>query len=226
MISSSSVIMVDIWWYGQSCFKIKGKDASLVVDPFSGEATGLAEPKLEASIVCVTHSHADHNNQALVSGAGDKEAFVINGPGEYEINGVNIVGIESWHDEKEGAERGKNTIYNIVIDDVSIVHLGDLGEKKLTQVQLDMMSECDVLLIPVGGTYTIEAQDAPDLIAQLEAKIVVPMHYKIDKLTYELAPVGDFLKAVGRENVEKLPKLSVSRDRLPTETEIVLLEVS
>ncbi len=218
--------MVDIWWLGQACFKIKGKNAGVVVDPFSAELTGLKEPKADADIVCVSHSHPDHNDPSWVKGMGETKPFVISGPGEYEISGVNIVGVDSFHDDKGGAERGKNTIYNIVIDEVSIVHLGDLGQKKLTQQQLDLMSECDVLMIPVGGVYTIEAGDAPDIIAQLEAKIVVPMHYKIEGLKYDLAPVGDFLKAEGRENIEKQTKLSVSADRIPEETEIILLEKS
>src|SRR3989344_6795799 len=146
--------MVDIWWYGQACFKIKGKSASLVCDPYSSDFTGLKPLKLDANIVCITHSHQDHNSADVVSGVEEGTSpFVISGPGEYEISGVNIVGINSFHDDKQGAERGKNTIYLITVDDVNIVHLGDLGQKKLTQEQLKELSVCDVLLIPVGGVY-------------------------------------------------------------------------
>ena len=218
--------MVDIWWFGQACFRIKGKNAVVVVDPFDANAVGLKEPKLDADIVCVTHGHPDHSRPDIVKGTGEKEPFVINGPGDYEISGVNIVGVDSFHDDKEGAERGKNTIYNITVDDVNIVHLGDLGQKKLTQQQLDGIGQCDVLMIPVGGIYTIEAKDAPDIIAQLEAKIVVPMHYGVPGLKFDLAPVGDFLKAIGKENSQAEAKLSTAKEKLPTETEVVLLSQS
>ena len=217
--------MVDIWWQGQACFKIKGKSASLVIDPFNSQFTGLKALKVDADIVCVTHDHGDHNDVASVKGTQEgREAFVIKGPGEYEISGVNIVGIPSFHDDKQGAERGKNTIYLITIDEVNIVHLGDLGQKKLTQGQIEELSICDVLMIPVGVVYTIEAKDAPDIISQLEPKIIIPMHYKIDDLKFPLVPVGDFLKVMGKENVEILPKVSISRERLPEEPEVVLLQ--
>lgn len=216
--------MVDIWWYGQACFRIKGKDASVVVDPFNSQFTGLSPLKLEADIVCVTHDHGDHNDVSVVMGVEGKEPFVIKGPGEYEISGVNIVGIASFHDEKEGAQRGKNTIYNISIDEVNIVHLGDLGQKKLTQTQVEALSSCDVLLIPVGGTYTIDGRDAPDIIAQVEPKIVVPMHFKVEKLKFPLADEGAFLSSMGKEKPEAVGKLSVSRERIPEEMQVVLLE--
>lgn len=217
--------MVDIFWYGQSCFRIKGKNASIVIDPYNPDFTGLAAPKIDADIVCVTHEHEDHNFVLGVKGSGERPPFIISGPGEYEISGINVLGISSYHDDKEGAERGKNTIYQITIDDVNIVHLGDLGQKKLTQNQIESLA-CDVLLIPVGGIYTIEAKDAPDLISSLEPKIVVPMHYKTNSLKFDLAPVDDFKKAMGKENAESLPKLSVSRDKLPEELEVAILDVN
>lgn len=219
--------MIDIWWYGQACFKIKGKGvAAVVVDPFSPQFTGLKLPKLEANIVCITHGHEDHNNEGGVAAPDGAKPFVISGPGEYEISGINVIGIDSDHDDKDGAERGKNTIYQITVDEVNIVHLGDLGQKKLRQDQIEALSGCDVLMIPVGGTFTIDGKDAPDIITSLEPKIVVPMHYKIDGLKFDLAPVSEFLKAMGKEAGEKLPKLSLSRERLPEEVEVAVLEVN
>ena len=227
--------MVDIYWYGQSCFKIKSKNATVVVDPFNPDFVGLKLPRIEADIVCISHGHEDHNFLSVVKSTETKDPidatistgkpFVIEGPGEYEISGVNIVGIASFHDDKNGEERGENTSYQILIDGVSIVHLGDLGQKKLTQTQIEAISTCDVLMIPVGGVYTIEAKDAPDIIASLEAKIVVPMHYKINGLKFELAPVSDFMKVMGKENIEAVPKLSVAADKLPEELEVALLSV-
>lgn len=216
--------MVDIWWLGQACFRIKGKNATVVCDPYDPAFTGLANLKVEGNIVTISHSHEDHNNVTAVAGAEGEAPFVINGPGEYEKSGVNIVGVASFHDDKDGAERGKNTIYNITVEEINIVHLGDLGQAKLTQEQVEALSSCDVLLIPVGGTYTIDAKQAPDIIAQLEPKIVVPMHYKVEKLKFALDPVEPFLKQMGKESKEALPKLSISRDRLPEEMDIVVLE--
>ncbi len=227
--------MVDIWWYGQACIKAKGKAASVVFDPYSAEFTGLKPLKIDANIVCVTHDHQDHNyveavkgvDDALPSGSEDssgRRPFVISGPGEYEKSQVNIVGISSFHDDKNGAERGKNTIYLATVDEINIVHLGDLGQSKLSQEQIEERSLCDVLFIPVGGVYTIDAKEAPDIIAQLEPKIVVPIHYKIPGLKFNLTPVDNVLKPMVKETKPQ-PKRSVSKERLPEELEIIVLEV-
>lgn len=216
--------MVDITFYGQACFKVKGKGATLVFDPYDSSFTGLSPLKLEANIICVTHPHQDHNQISSVKGVMDNEPFVISGPGEYEISGVNVVGLDSFHDDKQGVERGKNIIYQVILDEVNIVHLGDLGQKKLTQEQIEILTECDILMIPVGGTFTIDSKDAPDIISQIEPKIIIPMHYKLPGLKFDLAPLSEFLKTMGKESVEPMPKLSVSADKLPEEPEIVVLE--
>lgn len=216
--------MVDIWWYGQACFRLKGKSASVVIDPYDPVFTGLSKLKVEGEVVCVTHSHQDHNNVDAVKTSEGKEPFVISGPGEYETLGVNIVGVSSFHDDKEGVERGKNTIYNISIDEVNIVHLGDLGQKSLSQPQLEKLSNCDVLLIPVGGVFTIGGKDAPDIITEIEPKIVIPMHYKVEGLKFPLEDVKDFMTAMGKVKAETVSKLTLSRERLPEETEVILLE--
>ena len=216
--------MVDITWHGQACFKIKGRIASVVVDPYESDFTGLKPLKLEADIVCITHNHQDHNNTGAVKTEDGRDPFVISGPGEFEKMGVNIVGVASFHDNSQGQERGKNTIYNITVDEMNIVHLGDLGQKKLTQEQVEQLSSCDVLLIPTGGTFTIEGKDAPDIIAHIEPKIVVPMHHKVEGLKFALDPVEKFLSAMGKEKQESQNKLSISKEKLPEELELVLLE--
>lgn len=210
---------MDILWYGQACFKLKGKTASLIIDPYESESTGLKLPKdMEADVAIRTHEHADHSNIEAVTG----EPIKISGPGEYEIKGVAISGIPVYHDKSEGSERGKNTVYNINIDGINVVHLGDLGHL-LTEEQIGQIGACDILLIPVGGVYTITAQEAPDVIAQLEPKIVIPMHYKIEGLMYELSPIEEFLKAYGSENTEAQPKLAVTKEKLPEDTQVVIL---
>src|SRR3989344_1358586 len=213
--------MVDVWFHGQACVRVKGKGPTIVFDPYDSDFCGLAPLKIAADVVCVTHDHKDHNNAEVIKPVEEgKSPFVISGPGEYEISGVNIVGIASFHDDKQGQERGKNTIYNVTCDEVNFVHLWDLGQKTLSQEQVSELSNCDVLFIPVGGTYTISAKDASDIIAQIEPKIIVPVHYKLPGLKFDLDEVSSFLLVMGRENLQAVPKLSVSREKLPEEVEI------
>lgn len=210
---------MDISWYGQACFKIKGKTTNVVIDPFKPGFVGLKLPKLSADIVLVTHNHQDHNNASVVDG----NPVVISGPGEYEVKGVSIVGIASFHDNNQGADRGKNTIYHVVIDGVAVVHLGDLGQP-LTQEQVSQIGTCDILMVPVGGTYTIDAAKAADVITQLEPSVILPMHYKLPALKFELDPVEKFLKEIGKEGAKPTPKYTVTKEKLPQEPEIIVLE--
>ncbi len=210
---------MDITWYGQACFRIKGKTATLVIDPYDPTFTGLKLGKLSADMVLVTHGHEDHNNTAIVEG----EPVVIAGPGEYEVKGVTVSGIATFHDSQEGAERGKNTVYHCDIDGVSVVHLGDIGHT-LTKEQVAAISPCDILMLPVGGTYTIAADQAQEVVTQLEPAIVIPMHYKIAGLKFELDPLEKFLKEAGAEGATPQPKLTVTKDKLPVESEVVVLQ--
>lgn len=210
---------MDIYWYGQSCFKIKGKTATVVIDPYDPEFTGLKLPKdLEAQLVLVTHSHKDHNFIEAVKG----DSLVISGPGEYEKSGVSVEGIKTFHDKDSGAERGVNTIYHLVIDGINIVHLGDLGHN-LSEEQSSLIDQTDILMVPVGGTYTINAEGASEVVSTLEPGIVIPMHYKLPEGKSELSGVEPFLKEMGAENLEAVPKLSITKDKLPEETTVILL---
>ncbi len=213
---------MDIYWYGQACFKIKGKNATVVIDPFDPEFVGLKLPKdLSGDIVLKTHDHKDHNFLSAVGG----DPVQITGPGEYEIKGVAVVGVGVFHDKQNGAEKGKNTVYNIQIDGVSIVHVGDLGHQ-FTQAQLEEIGDTDILLIPVGGTYTIDAKDAAEIVAQLEPRIIIPMHYGIEGLKFPLDGVDKFLKEMGTEAITPQPKLSITKDKLPEESQVIILSKS
>ncbi|MFA5933388.1 MAG: MBL fold metallo-hydrolase [Microgenomates group bacterium] len=214
---------MDIYWLGQSCFKIKGKTATIVIDPFNPEFTGLKLPKdLDAQVALSTHSHEDHNNVAAVTGS----PLVIAGPGEYEVAGVSVEGIATFHDNANGAEKGTNTAYHLLVDGINIVHLGDLGHK-LTESQLSKIDSTDILMIPVGGKFSLDAELAVEVVAQLEPKIVIPMHYLIPELKIEgLEKVDAFLKEMGAENAEVQPKLSITRDKLPEATIVVVLSKS
>lgn len=213
---------MDIFYLGQASFRIKGKQASLVIDPFDNQI-GIKFPKVEADIVAVTHDHFDHNAISAVGG----EPYVVSGPGEYEVKGVEIVGVSSFHDDKKGEERGRNTIYNFKIDRINVAHLGDLGQESLSNDQLEEIGNVDILLIPVGGFYTIDASAASKIASQLEPKIIIPMHYAdSDSNIKELEGVEKFLKEMGKENIEPAPKLTITPDKLPEEAQVVVLAKS
>ncbi len=208
---------MNITWYGQSCFRLalqgqkKAKQwTSLVIDPFD-ESIGLRLPKLEADILLVTHEHKDHNNQKIAT----KETFFINSPGEYELRDIFIQGISSFHDKEKGKERGLNTIYTVETEEIKLCHLGDFGQEELTDEQLRNIGEIDVLMIPVGGIYTIDAKEATKVISQIEPRIVVPMHYKIPGLKTKLDDLGVFLKAIGNKEAKPEEKISIQKKSLP-----------
>lgn len=210
---------MDIYFYGQACFKLKGKTATVFIDPYKEDFTGLKLPKdLSADIAISTHNHDDHNNLDAITDT----ALKVSGPGEYEVKGVSVTGVSTFHDKEKGTQRGRNTVYNISVDGLNIVHLGDLGDK-LTEEQIEEIGSTDVLLVPVGSVYTIDAKTASDVVSQLEPKIVIPMHYGLPGLKFELEPVENFLKEMGFDNVEPVSKLSTTKDKLPGELQVVLL---
>lgn len=217
---------MDITYLGHASFKLRGKTASVVVDPFDPGMVGLPYPKVSAEIVVASHDHRDHNAVERVSGtAGRAEPFVISAPGEYEVSGVSVFGFRTWHDKKEGAERGKNMVSVIHIDEVVVAHLGDLGHT-LSDKLIEDMNEVDVLLVPVGGAYTINASEAVQVVEQIEPSIVIPMHYKASGMKKgfdELANVEAFLKEIGEEGARREAKLTVTKADLPEEREVVVL---
>lgn len=209
---------MNINWYGQSYFKITGKNVTVVTDPFDAKI-GLKPPRAEADIITISHTHPDHNNLEVIKG----EPIIIDGPGEYSVRGVEIQGIGSYHDNSQGKERGTNTIYTIEVDNIKICHLGDLGQD-LSDEQIDKIGNVDILLIPVGGVYTIGAEQAIEVINQIEPRIVIPMHYKVQGLNINLDNLDKFSKEIGASKT--LPKLSIKKKELPSEdTEVIVLEV-
>ncbi|TSC74862.1 MAG: beta-lactamase domain-containing protein [Parcubacteria group bacterium Gr01-1014_33] len=198
-----------IQWYGQSCFKIQSGEWVLAIDPFAKEI-GLTPPRFRADIVLVTHAHYDHSNAATIAGT----PFVITDPGEYEVGNTFVRGIETFHDNVKGKDRGKNTIYAITLEDIRLLHLGDFGEEKLRDETLEEIAKVDILMIPVGGTYTITAEQAAKVVAQIEPKIVIPMHYKIPALTIDLAEVTPFLKEMGSVGAKSEEKLTLKKKDL------------
>jgi len=219
---------MDIYPLGHASFKLKGKMASVVTDPYDPKVVGLKFPKhTTADIVTISHNHPDHNFAKAVESEPGNQKIVLTGPGEYEVKGIDVVGIATFHDGNEGAQRGKNVMYKIDIDGMTVLHCGDLGHK-LTEEQVEVIDNVDILLIPVGGFYTIDAATAGDVVTQLEPSIVIPMHYNRDGLDPKafgnLTPLANFLKVIGQETVMPLPKLKVTKDSLPQETQVVILE--
>ncbi|MGB9911036.1 MAG: MBL fold metallo-hydrolase [Microgenomates group bacterium] len=214
---------MEIQFFGHSCFRLKFKKEIVVTDPFDSQVTGLKLPKINADIVTVSHQHQDHNNFSAILGTPQRpEPFLISGPGEYEIGEIRIIGISSFHDKKKGKERGKNTIYLFESEGLRLVHLGDLGEK-LTEEQLEELEGSDIVFVPVGGKYTLSPQEAKEVITQINPSIVIPMHYALPGMKFDLEKVEDFLEIMGIEKPSFLPKLIIKGENLPEEREVIVL---
>jgi len=217
--------MAKIYWAGRSCFQIsvsnhKDHSVDIVIDPYD-EKVGLKLPNLSADILLVTHNHHDHNNIKGVKGT----PFIIDGPGEYEVKEVFVQGISSFHDDQGGKERGQNTIYVFEAEEMKFCHLGDLGQKQLTDEQLEKIDKVDVLMIPVGGGYTIDSPAAQKIISQIEPKVVIPMHYALPGQKDSLDEVSKFLKTMGKPSITPQEKVVVKTSTLPSDgMEIIVLQ--
>ncbi|MDQ1261870.1 MAG: hypothetical protein QG575_1051 [Euryarchaeota archaeon] len=206
-----------VTWLGHSCFLLKSDEGlSLLLDPFHECEVGYAMPETRADIVIISHDHLDHNN---VDAAGS-EAEVISGPGEYICRDMEILGIKSYHDAQSGKLRGTNTIFCFALDGIRVCHLGDLGHT-LSLAQVKAIGSVDLLFLPVGGRYTIDAVGANRVMSQLHPVVTVPMHYRTEDLGFELDPVDDFLK--GRESVKPQEELQLTKEDLSDEGRVVLL---
>lgn len=186
---------VKIRWLGHACFEITAPSGTTVVtDPFD-EQVGYRLPAVKADVVTVSHDHFDHGNVSVIGG----NPKVFRGPGRHEAHGITAEGIATFHDEAGGAKRGKNTVFVLDVGGVRLCHLGDLGHV-LTDGQVKEIGPVDVLFVPVGGVYTIDAEKAKTVVAQLKPRITIPMHYLTPDLKFELDPPEKFL--AGLENVE------------------------
>jgi L-ascorbate metabolism protein UlaG (beta-lactamase superfamily) len=210
---------VDINWLGLSCFRIRGSQAVIITDPFPPES-GYTLGKQTADIVTISHAHASHNYVQGVSGP----PRVVKGPGEYEISGVLVLGLTTYHDAVKGQSRGKNIIYVFEVDGVTICHLGDIGHV-IDDKSLEDMGKVDILMLPVGGVTTITAAMAAETIRKIEPKIVLPMHYKTTGSKLELDPVDGFLKEMAQPVTEPKPKLNVNKNNLPLTMQVVVLSI-
>lgn len=214
---------MDIKYIGHSSFLIKTKDARVITDPFDPKATGLKFPKNEAEIVTVSHGHDDHSAASQIGAS----PLVIDWPGEYEKNGVRVFGFKTFHDKKQGAERGDNTIFKFEAEGIGILHCGDLGHI-LTDDIIEDLGEVHVLMVPVGGFYTINPEEAVQLVHKVEPSIVIPMHYNRPGLNQDiygkLSPVDAFITAMGVEKQPPVAKLTLKKEDLGEDMKVIVME--
>ncbi|KKR36245.1 MAG: Zn-dependent hydrolase [Candidatus Yanofskybacteria bacterium GW2011_GWE1_40_10] len=212
---------MNINWFGHSCFRIEAKEGSILIDPFSKDI-GIKPPKIKDDVVLISHNHYDHSSTENAN----EDAFVISTPGEYEKNGIAVQGIQSFHDQSEGKERGYNTIYVIKAEDLTLCHMGDYGELKLSDKQIEQIGDVDILMIPVGGKYTLNAREAVEAISQIGPKVIIPMHYKVKDLNIDIEGPEKFVKELGL-SPEKVDKYKITKKTLPAEEmKLVMFELA
>lgn len=209
---------MEIDWFGHACFRLRGRDGTVIVDPY-GKDIGLSFARPRGDIVTISHAHPGHSFAAGVKG----DPKIIDGPGEYEIKNIFVTGVPTAHDKKGGKERGANTVYVFDIDGLTICHLGDLGHVP-TQPQIEALGNVNILLVPVGGVSTIHGGEAAEIVSMLEPQIVIPMHFAHADLKFKLDSPLKFFKEMGIKAPNAVAALKVTKDNLPSETQVVVLE--
>lgn len=219
---------MELKYLGHSSFLIKTKTAKIVTDPFDPEMVGLKFPKTEADIVTISHGHKDHDQFKNVSGINGVSPLMIDMPGEFEKMGIRIFGFQTFHDKTNGSERGENIMYKFESEGMSLLHCGDLGLVP-EESFLETIGEVDVLLVPVGGFYTIDSDEAVSLVKKIEPSIVIPMHYKTEKSSNasesKLTGVSEFTKKFGLDNPVPVPKFVYKKEETEQEMKVIVLEI-
>jgi len=208
-----------IKWFGQSCFEIETHDIKIITDPYNSRIGFKLPDGLEADLITVSHQHSDHNEVSAIGG----DPKIIDVVGAVTIDGVKFVGFPSFHDDENGEKRGTNIIYKIDDGQYSVCHLGDLGHR-LSPELVNEIGVVNVLMIPVGGTYTIDAAAAIEVVNQIKPKIIIPMHYQIKGLSLStiLKPVDDFL-GLYKGVVENTNELVLNKDEIGKPSRVVVL---
>jgi L-ascorbate metabolism protein UlaG (beta-lactamase superfamily) len=208
----------DIHYLGHACFRLRGRDGIIICDPYD-RSVGLDMGRPTAHIVTVSQQHPAHNNVASVKPVRES-VFVIDGPGEYEVRGVLVTGVRTRQNAEKDpdGQRGNNTVYVIHLDDVAFCHLGHLSQE-LTSAQLEEIGNVDVLFVPVGGGMALTPAEASSVISQIEPRLVIPMHYASEQLSfeYQLLPLEKFAHEVGLKEEPPEEKLTVTPASLPGE---------
>jgi L-ascorbate metabolism protein UlaG (beta-lactamase superfamily) len=215
---------MEITWYGHSCFRLTERSmASVVTDPYDSKQVGYEPLKLKADIVTISHNTPGHNFTSAVKG----ESHIIDGPGEFEIGGVFITGIQTNGHTKKTADEPRNTMFLFDYNGLNVLHLGDLNRVP-SQSEVEEIGPVHVALVPVGGGGSLTAIKATEVISLLEPNIVIPMHYATPHSTntaVKMEPLSRFLKEMGLGNVESVPSLKIPNvGSLPDETRVIVLE--
>jgi L-ascorbate metabolism protein UlaG (beta-lactamase superfamily) len=211
---------MEINWYGLSCFRLTERGlATVVTDPYDHNEVGFDPLKLRGEIVTVSHDASGHNNASIVKG----RSRTITGPGEFEIGGVFITGVQTNKQSKPSANELRNTLYVFDYNGVTVAHLGDV-QRVPSQTEIENLGGVNVALVPVGGSGGLNAARAAEIVSLLEPGIVIPMHFEVPETSLNLAPLGRFLKEMGVGDIEPVPSLKITRSTVPTETGVVVLE--
>lgn len=211
---------MQIIWYGNRCVRIESKEGSVLIDPFDPKETGLRGPVIKDDLVLLSA----YNQPASVLDRINPDAFVVRNPGEYEKKGIAVRGIGAFQDSQEGKELGLATIFSIIAEDISVCHLGALGQDGLTNEQLEAIGTPDVLLVPAGKQGALDPKSAAALATRIEPKHIVPIQHALPNTAYEAEKVDAFVKELGLP-VEKMPSLRLQKKQMPTDkTVFVILE--
>ncbi|MDX9893674.1 MAG: MBL fold metallo-hydrolase [Patescibacteria group bacterium] len=210
-------------WFGQSCFKIQGDKSVLITDPLAKDC-GLKLPRLSADVVSFNSPQTD--SLADIKGIAEPQAFIVSQPGEYEIKNIIIQGINAPSSETEKSENHANIIYRFEIDGIKIAHLGNLNHS-LINGEVEKLEGLDILMIPVGGGFGLNARQATETISQLEPRIVIPMSYQIPglKLKSKIDGIEVFCKEIGVCPKEEIAKFKITKKDLPqNDLQVVILQ--
>jgi L-ascorbate metabolism protein UlaG (beta-lactamase superfamily) len=212
---------VDLSWLGHACFRLRGRDVTILTDPYAGDDWGYPPLALSANVVTISNDHPHHAAISAVEG----HPHVLRGPGEYEIGGVLIWGVRT---SRPPETHMRNTAFIIQIEELTICHLGDLATAPLTSDELTHIKDADVLLVPVGGNCTINAQQAAGVVSQVEPKLIVPMHYATEETRGHLVldDVNRFCKELGATEAAPRSRLSITPSSLPSEPTVMLMELA
>jgi len=227
-IIKEAIILVKIRWHGHACFEIVSKDGlTIVIDPHDGSSIGIKPPSVKADVVLISHNHFDHNAYRVVSKPSTQ--VIVSRRGDFRIGPrgeVRVRGILAYHDKYKGKRRGSIIMYKVTVDELDILHMGDLGHI-LTSEQVSEIGSIDIALIPVGGTFTIDPEEAWRTLEMLKPKIAIPMHYWISGVNLPLHSVNDFIKRVseGWEIVRiDSNEVSITKETLPSKPLVYVLK--